>query len=687
LELSQELANKLSKALQERQLIGRPVAVLRFQIVGQDEGTANLWSQRLAVPLQDDLTTMLLQAGVRTVERAQLDRAIEEIQRAQQGLTDYRLALRLGKMVPGTLALVGSISLRENRYWVLHTRLLETEKGQVLLGRAFVWDREKNQEVALEESPLKDTAQLAQELARRLIQKGENKPIAVAPFRVIGMETGTEGLVKPLQEDLTTLLAQNGISVVERSQLEQALQEIGLAQKGLTAEQGALELGKFVPGVRVLVGSILPAKPSIVNVRVVKTETAEVLVAIRKAFSHHSLTLARLVRTLTGHTGSVLSVTFSPDGQFLASGSEDNTVKIWRVSDGKETRTLTGHILGVNSVAFSPDGQFLASGSTDKTVKIWRVSDGSLVRTLTGHTDLVYPVAFSPDGQFLASGSLDKTVKLWRVSDGKEVRTLTGHKGSVYSVAFSPDGQFLASGSLDNTVKIWRVSDGSLVRTLTGHTDPVRSVAFSPDGQFLASGSLDKTVKIWRVSDGKEVRTLTGHKGSVYSVAFSPDGQFLASGSSDDTVKIWRISSGSHFPYEIAEKLAVQLLESLRRRGVLRPTAVALFQPLGVSEAEQEDLRTGISIPFQEDLTTALVQQGLPVVERVHVDRILAEIAQGKTGLTDQQLAIELGRFMPGSWLVVGSFSRRGDKWVITARLLETERGEGIAAAIAQTEL
>jgi WD40 repeat protein len=242
---------------------------------------------------------------------------------------------------------------------------------------------------------------------------------------------------------------------------------------------------------------------------------------------------------LQGHSNSVDSVSFSPNGKTLASGSYDKTIKLWNLETGQAIRTLYGHSDYVISVSFSPDGKTLASGSYDKTIKLWNLETGQAIRTLNGHIDSVSSVSFSPDGKTLASGSGDKTIKLWNLETGEEIRTLNGHSNSVDSVSFSPDGKTLASGSGDKTIKLWNLETGQEIRTLNGHSNSVDSVSFSPDGKTLASGSGDKTIKLWNLETGQEIRTLNGHSNSVDSVSFSPDGKTLASGSSDKTIKLW----------------------------------------------------------------------------------------------------------------------------------------------------
>lgn len=247
----------------------------------------------------------------------------------------------------------------------------------------------------------------------------------------------------------------------------------------------------------------------------------------------------KLLRTLE-HQSAVYDVAFDPQGETLASGSEDSTVKLWEVRGGKLLRTLEGHQAEVWSVAFDPQGKTLASGSNDKTVRLWEVQSGKLLRTLEGHLDAVDRVVFDPQGGTVASGSDDRTVKLWEARSGQLLRTLHGHQNAVRSVAYHPQsGTTLASGSVDYTVKLWKAHSGELLRTLEGHQEACWSVAFDPQSGTLASGSDDHTVKLWEVRSGQLLRTLEGHTGWIDIVAFSPDGRLLASKSNDATVRLW----------------------------------------------------------------------------------------------------------------------------------------------------
>lgn len=257
---------------------------------------------------------------------------------------------------------------------------------------------------------------------------------------------------------------------------------------------------------------------------------------------------ATLAQTLCGHTSYVYSVAWSPDGQWLASGGGDNTIRIWYAHDGTLVRTFVGHTNRVMSVTWSPDGAQLASGSADKTVRIWQVSDGTLLHTLTGHTDIVYSVAWSPDGEQIASGSGDTTTRLWSVATSSLLSEIHGSDSSkIHGVAWRPDGQILATGCSDGIVRLWYLGDPVTLHMLPGHTKFAYGVAWSPDGQSVASTSADLTVRLWHLANGRLVSTLKQHKVWAAQLAWAPntgDGRF-ATGQQDGKVWMWRVSDGS----------------------------------------------------------------------------------------------------------------------------------------------
>eukprot|EP01080_Neovahlkampfia_damariscottae_P003474 gene3474-6123_t len=243
----------------------------------------------------------------------------------------------------------------------------------------------------------------------------------------------------------------------------------------------------------------------------------------------------------------VRSVCFSPDGNFLVSGAEDKTVKVWNVQEKKLKYSLTGHDLDIYSLDYSCDNKTVVSGSGDGKAKIWNVNEGKCVYTLgnstVGPKEGVTSVSISPDGKTVAAGSLDCVVRLWDINTGNFIGSLKGHEDSVYSVAFSPDGQSLASGSLDKTLKIWDVKNLKPVSTLTGHRDYVLSVSFSNDGNWLISGSKDRSIQFWDTRNTILHLMLQGHKNSVISVSLNPTQQIFATGSGDCRARLWRYDS------------------------------------------------------------------------------------------------------------------------------------------------
>ncbi|MBW4489826.1 MAG: PD40 domain-containing protein [Trichocoleus desertorum ATA4-8-CV12] len=239
---------------------------------------------------------------------------------------------------------------------------------------------------------------------------------------------------------------------------------------------------------------------------------------------------------ISGHRDRVTAVQFSPDGQQIVSSSADQTVRLWQ-ANGTPLQVLRGHTATITTTSFSPDGQVLASASSDGTIKLWH-RNGTPLKTWTDRGVSIQHLSFSPQGQTLAAANSDGSIKIWRLN-GTLQQTLKGHKGAVNMVRFSPNGQVLASASNDQTIRFWNLH-GSPPQVLPGHHGAATAISFSPDGKRLASVGGDRTVKLWNLK-GKLIQTLPGHSARIEAVSFSPDGQILASGSGDRTVKLWQV--------------------------------------------------------------------------------------------------------------------------------------------------
>ena len=241
-------------------------------------------------------------------------------------------------------------------------------------------------------------------------------------------------------------------------------------------------------------------------------------------------------------TTPATSVSWSPYGNYLAVSTNgyNGEIYIWNTYFGEINRVLVGHSDYVNCVSWSPDGKYLASGSDDKTVIIWDANSGAKLKTLEGHSDDVESVSWSPDGKYLASGSDDGTVIIWDANSGEKLKILEEHLGYITSVCWSPNGKYLASSASEDGIRIWDVEvNMKCVELIKTDTGIVNSIVWSPNSKFIIIGTSDEMIRVYDMKRNIEIGTINGHSSEINSVSIKPDGMYIVSGSEDETVKIW----------------------------------------------------------------------------------------------------------------------------------------------------
>ncbi len=311
---------------------------------------------------------------------------------------------------------------------------------------------------------------------------------------------------------------------------------------------------------------------------------------------NEAIEVAREQNILEGHTDEVHSVAVSSDSQYIVSGSQDGTLRLWNPQGALISQPFQGHEKPINSVVFSPKNPkneyIIVSGSADGTLRLWdlqgnpicqpfREPKGYCVNSVAFSLDGKYivsgsgndrgdqgciclwdrsgnlignykiqdkpinSVAFSPKtSDYIASGGADGLLKIWNCSLD-ELRSCLVPNTFVNSVAFSPDEQLIASGSADGIIRLWDLQGNKIGESPPRHKEPVMSIAFSSDGEYIISGSADPAMQSWDRKGNPIGQPFKILKGTVRSVAFSPDGQFIVSGSEDRKVRLWDLRSRS----------------------------------------------------------------------------------------------------------------------------------------------
>lgn len=287
-----------------------------------------------------------------------------------------------------------------------------------------------------------------------------------------------------------------------------------------------------------------------------------------------------------GHSASITSVDYCPDGRHIVSTSADSTIKVWNTLTGACIETLYGHTDRVCSACYSPDGRYILSASFDWKILRWDTVTNMFI-PLCGHKDYVRYAYYSSDGKKIISASDDRTIKIWDANALNCINTIQVDFHGVNTSCLSPDGEHIIFMAEDDTINIWNISKEMCTKTLQGYFPGVENLSFSPDGKnltinqgptvimfcnifndeyikifkddnpeyfdikclsyspdgrYIVSNSM--TVKIWDTISGKCVKTLTGHFGGVTSAKFSDCGKYLVSASADRTIKIWDTLTG-----------------------------------------------------------------------------------------------------------------------------------------------
>ncbi len=238
------------------------------------------------------------------------------------------------------------------------------------------------------------------------------------------------------------------------------------------------------------------------------------------------------------HSDAVYTIAFRPDSRYIVTGSEDGSVRVWETANGQVRGCLT-HSSAINAVYFHQRSGTIIIASSDGTIQLWEWERGSAYHPVTpAHKSSVNAIAVSNDERYLASASEDQSICLW-IWNGSSYKLhyQQFHEGPVHAVCFSIDGQYLASAGEDHCARLWDTASGT-ERFSFPHESAVWTIAFTPDGRYLATASRDGTASIWETITGRQIIRLTDIS-SVQTLSFSPDGKYLITGSSDKHVRVW----------------------------------------------------------------------------------------------------------------------------------------------------
>jgi WD40 repeat protein len=246
--------------------------------------------------------------------------------------------------------------------------------------------------------------------------------------------------------------------------------------------------------------------------------------------------------------------------QYAASGADETRIAtatkrsaaLYDFPSGKMVATLTGHTGPVLRVQFSPDSQLLATGSADHTVRIWNARNGMPLRTLKGHADNVFALAFDASGKRLATGANDKKLFVWDLTNGARVFEIDDFKGGLHGIGFSPDGTRIVTASRDKRVMIWSAHNGQpLLPIHEAKSSNINRVQFNPEGDLLFTSDVAGTVAVWDAHSGRGLSSDLHMSAAIFEASISPGGRRALSIAGRE-LAVWALESDHRSPAAIS---------------------------------------------------------------------------------------------------------------------------------------
>ncbi len=320
-----------------------------------------------------------------------------------------------------------------------------------------------------------------------------------------------------------------------------------------------------------------------------------------------------------GHTDAIGRIAWSPCGRFIASPSEDSTIRIWNANDGKCRRVLRSAATGNYAVAWSPDGELLASGGKDAKVTVWSLASGKVVKVIQGHNGPVHAVAWSRQLGLLASASSDKSVRVWNAQSWEQVKEFDiapGYGTDTHSIAWSPSGELLAMAAWGD-LRIWNAVTGLLSDPMSLTRTHLQDLSWSPNSRFIAVATFQHAIDIWNAESLEHSVSLEGHAEQQSGVSFSRDGMLLGSKSTDGTFRLW---STSHW----------QLLHTVKESSSGDDRAGIAFNELEPTLATLGESDTLLRLWAIDD--KQLLVESIPHVSRIYTSAKIVLVGESNVG-------------------------------------------------------